>query len=83
MANNFDILKTMGERNLDIRLAPLTNILNVRKVKAGTQITIGVDGDVVGAIGADAFVGGLILANRKQFTEIKAEMEKSNDSKGD
>ncbi len=66
----------MGERNLDIRLAPLDNITNLRKVKAGTQVTIGVEGDVVASIGLDhKFVGGLILADKEQFNQLKAEME--------
>jgi len=66
----------MGEANKDIRLAPLSNITNLRKTKAGTLITIGVEGDVVAAIGLDGrFVGGLILADKVQFDETKRELE--------
>ena len=75
-ANNFDVLRVMGERNLDIRLASLDNITNLKKVRAGTQITIGVEGDVVAAIALDRkFVGGLILADKDQFAQVKAELE--------
>lgn len=74
--NNFDVLKVMGERNLDIRLAPFANVTNLRKVRAGTQVTIGVEGDVVAAIGLQGrFVGGLILADKAQFEETKRELE--------
>jgi hypothetical protein len=78
--NNFDVLKRMGERDLDIRMAPLDNITNLRKVKAGTQITIGFQGDVVAALGLEhKFVGALILADKEQFNAVKAEMEKENE----
>jgi hypothetical protein len=74
--NNFDVLKRMGENNGKIQLAPLTNIVNLKKVKAGTQITIGVAGDVVSAIGIEGrFVGGLILADKEEFNRTKAAME--------
>ena len=73
--NNFDVLKIMGERNMDVRLAPLGNITNLKKVKAGTQVTIGVEGDVVAALGLeDKFVGGLILADKAQFDAVRAEL---------
>lgn len=73
--NNFDVMKLMGERNLDIQLAPLGNVLRVHKVKAGTQVTIGVGGDVVAGIADGRFVGGLILADQEQFHRLKQEME--------
>lgn len=77
MINNFEVLKVMGERNLDVRLAPLGNIVSLNKVRAGTNVTIGVPGDLVGALAVeDLFVGGLILANRKQFEEVRRELEK-------
>lgn len=66
----------MGKRNLDIRLAPLSNVTNLKKVRAGTQVTIGVEGDVVAAIGIEGkYVGGLILADKEQFNALVKEME--------
>lgn len=75
---HFDICKAMTEENLDIRISPLDNVINLRKVKAGTQVTIGVDGDVVAAIGIeDKFVGGLLLIDREQYFATKQRLESS------
>lgn len=73
--NSFDVLKAMSAANKDIRLAPLGNILRVQKVKAGTQITIGCEGDLVGAIARGDFVGGFILADKRQYAETERELE--------
>jgi hypothetical protein len=73
--SSFDVLKLMCERNMKIQLAPLENVTYLRKVKAGTQVTIGVGGDVIGSIYAGKFVGGLILADKEQFREIEKELE--------
>jgi hypothetical protein len=75
--NNFDVMKEMAKRNGKIMLSPLNNITNVRKVKAGTQITIGVAGDVVGKIALGEMVGGLILCDKAEFDAIKIEMDRA------
>lgn len=72
--SSFEVMKVMCERDMDIRIAPLDNVINLKKVKAGTNVTIGVGGDVVGSIFAGDFVGGLILANKNQFREIEKEL---------
>ena len=72
--SSFDVLKVMSERDMDIRLAPLENVNKLVKVRAGTNVTIGVAGDVVGSIYAGKFVGGLILADRDQFQRVKQEL---------
>lgn len=77
--NNYDVLKEMGERRLDIRLAPLSNItnLNYRKKVNGTDVTIGVQGNVVADLGlTHKFVGGLILADKQEFDSVKSELLK-------
>lgn len=77
---NFQVLDAMAAANKDIRLAPLGNIVNLRKVKAGTQVTIGVEGDLVAAIGIHGrFVGGLILADKAEFDATKAELERAQE----
>lgn len=73
---HFDICKVMCERDMDIKVAPLDNVTNLRKVKGGTQVTIGVAGDEVAAIGLEnRYVGGLLLINREQYFSIKKELE--------
>ena len=71
----FDVLKVMCRRNMDVRLSTLENLLKVRKVKAGTNITIGFGDDVVGALAVGKFLGGLLLADRKQFEAVRKELE--------
>lgn len=75
----FDVLKVMCERNMDIRLSTLENVTNLRKVKRGTQITIGFYGDVVAAIANGKFVGGLLLADNEQFRAVQEELEEIPD----
>lgn len=73
---HFDICKAMSQRGMDIQIAPLENVTNLRKVKAGTQVTIGVAGDMVAAIGLEGnYVGGLLLCNREQYFALKAILE--------
>jgi len=78
-ANNFDVLREMARRNLDVRLAPLDNIIRARSVKAGTQVTVGVAGDVIAGLMNDRFVGGFLLADKAQFDQVKAEIEAAAD----
>ena len=74
---HFDICKAMSNEGLDIQIAPLDNVTNLRKVKAGTQVTIGVAGDVVAAIGLEGkYVGGLLLCNREQYFATKERLER-------
>lgn len=74
-ANSFDVLKEMGERDMNVMLAPLSNIIRANKVKAGTQITIGFAGDVIAGIMDGKYVGGLILADKEEFERVKREIE--------
>jgi hypothetical protein len=71
----FDVLNVMCERNLDIRLSTLDNVRSAQKVKGGSKVVIGVAGDVVTGIALGKFCGGLLLADSKQFNEIKKELE--------
>ena len=75
--NNFDILKEMSRRNLDVRLAPLGNIDGMRysDKKRATIVTIGVPGNVILQLTTDYFGGGLLLFNRSHFEEIKRELQ--------
>ena len=75
----FDVLKVMCERNMDIRLSTLDNIIELRKVKAGTNVTIGFYGDILASVANGDFVGGLLLADKSQFLQVKKELEEPND----
>lgn len=79
--DNFDVLREMSARGGNIQIAPLNNILRMQKVKLGTQITIGVGGDVLTGITMGKFVGGLLLADRDEFTAIQLELDTQFDKK--
>lgn len=72
-ANHFDVLKVMSARDLEIMFGP--DILRINKVKAGTQVTVGIAGDLVARIADGELHGGLMLWNVAQFKAIKAELE--------
>jgi hypothetical protein len=72
---NFDVLKVMCERNMDVRLSTLDNVREARKINGGTQIKIRIVGDVVTGIALGKFVGGLLIADREQFNAVKSELE--------
>ena len=71
----FDVLNVMCQRNMDIRLSTLDNLIELRKVKAGTNILIGYAGNVINEIALGKFVGGLLLADKEQFKAVKKELE--------
>lgn len=76
--NNFDVLKAMAAANLDIQLAPLDNLVRATAGKAGTQVTIGVPGNIVGALMNGKYLGGLILADAKQYAETRRKLSTKN-----
>ena len=71
--NNFDVLKRMSVENADIRLG--VDVLNTKAVKAGTEVTIGIGGNVVTPIFFGELRACLLIYNKKQFDETKAKME--------
>ncbi len=74
----FEVFARMADTDdKALQLAPLANILNIKDVKAGTQVTIGVGGHILGRIIRQDFCGGLLLCEKKRFDELKAEMEKA------
>ena len=77
-ANSFDILKTMGERNLDIRGFSIAD--NLKRVQSGKQwgeVVIAVNNQTAQElmIGDKKLLGMLIVADREQFDQIKKELE--------
>ena len=79
---HFAICAEMAERGLDIRMSLLENVTNLRysNLTKGTTVSIGVDGNLVAAIGIEQkFVGGLLLCDREQYFAIAKELEIAND----
>ena len=71
MKNSFDVLKEMGEKNLDINLVPLENIIEVKIEGNNGKVVIGLPRSMAQRlIDEEDFNGGLILANKKQFDEL-------------
>jgi hypothetical protein len=73
--NNFDVMKAMCAANRKIQIAPLGNILRMRKTKRGTEVTIGVSGDIIMELMAGDYVGGLILCDKAEFEETAQAIE--------
>ena len=73
--SNFDVLKKMCADNLDIRSSTSENILGMKKVKAGTQIEFGVEGDVLNQIYSNEMHCCLLIWNKKQFADTKKVMK--------
>lgn len=73
--NNFDVLKTMAERNLKIKSFPLSNVTNARIGKEHGSVTIMVDNQTVSDFIAERpMVFALIVADADEFENIKAEL---------
>jgi hypothetical protein len=75
--NNWDVLKEMGARGSPkLEMAPLDNIIRINYyANRGTEITIGMPGSRILAFERGDYVGGLILADKKEFNEVKSDLE--------
>jgi hypothetical protein len=73
-------LRMQDDDNHGLKLAPLGNVLHLQKVKAGTKVTIGVEGDAVSAIALGKYVGGLILCDKEQFEATKERMLREHEA---
>lgn len=69
--NSFEKLGKMSKENMDIKLAPLSNILSIDINGNKGEVRIGIDRQTAQRlIDGHDFVGGLILADKKQFDAI-------------
>jgi hypothetical protein len=76
-ATAFQVFQEMHEtNNRALKLAPLGNLVRAKKTKAGTEITIGVPGDVVTPFVMGSLIGGLIFCDADEFERVLAEMER-------
>lgn len=75
--NNWDVLKAMSARNMDIGLAPLSNVEGVtyNQRKGGSLVRIGFPGNILGKIARGGYLGGLILADADQYEQVRKELE--------
>jgi hypothetical protein len=80
---HFDICKAMALAGQDIRMSTLENVVQLTSTHKGkdTRVTIGVAGDLVGAIGIEnRFVGGLLLCDRTQYFAMRDKLQKEWDA---
>lgn len=77
--NNWDVLKTMSARNMDIGLAPLSNLegATYNQRKGGSLVRIGYPGNILAGIARHEYIGGLILANAEQYEQVRKELEEA------
>jgi hypothetical protein len=75
--SSFDVLKRMSEDNLDIRLSTSENLRHMNAVHKGkdTDITIGVAGNVIGAVMTNELHLCLLVWNKEQYRATKAKIE--------
>lgn len=74
-ASNFDVMKAMSEQNLDIRVAPLGNIIGLSKNKKGFKVEIGIDEESGIGLLSSKYIGGFYLMDRVQFAKVQRELE--------
>jgi len=71
----FDVMREMSKRELDIVMGSLgSNLVRAQSTKRGTQLTIGMPGDIVGRVYNGNVVGALFLCDTKQYHEIEREL---------
>ncbi len=64
----FEKFQKMADENSDIRLAPMSNIINIQIKGQKGEVTFGVDRQTAqDLIDNKEFVGGFLLADKKLF----------------
>lgn len=73
--NSFDVLKEMGERSLDLRLAPIGNICDLSVKGKNGYVTFGVEvRSAMDLINGKKFAGGFMMADVDQFSQVEKEL---------
>jgi hypothetical protein len=83
MINNFDVLKRMGEQNKSIQLCTTITQMNYSAKKGGTEVSVGVPGNVCFDIQSGRKNCLLLLFDMAEFNELKAEMERADKEEKD
>lgn len=73
--NNFDVLKRMAEENKSIQLCATITQMNYSAKKGGTEVSVGVPGNVCFEIESGRKNCLLLLFDIAEFNALKAEME--------
>jgi len=71
--STFDVLDRMASDDKDIRVG--TDVLSAKRVKAGTQVTMGIAGDAVSGLLSQKYVYWLLIFDKEQYDETRAVME--------
>jgi hypothetical protein len=70
---SFEVFQKMADGNMDIRLAPLGNIIAINIRGQNGEVTFGVPREVAQDLIDDKeFVGGFLLADKAQFQTLEA-----------
>lgn len=77
--NNFDVLKRMSAENKDIRLCTTITEMNYSAKKGGTEVSVGVPGNVCFQFQSGELNALLLVFSIKQFDEMKAKMEQESE----
>ena len=77
--NNFDVLKRMAAENKSIQLCTTITQMNYSAKKGGTEVSVGVPGNVCFDIQKGKMNAFLLIYDVREFNELKDAMEMEND----
>ena len=73
--NNFDVLKRMAAENKTVQLCTTITQMNYSAKKGGTEVSVGVPGNVCFEIESGRINAVLLMWNVREFEELKAKMK--------
>ena len=76
LVNNFDVLRRLAQENKSIQLCSTITQMNYNMKKGGTEVSVGVPGNVCFEIESGRMNAMLLLFNMREFNELKTAMEK-------
>lgn len=79
--DSFEKMKYMADNDLDICLAPVTNIVEWKKANGGAHVVIGIPESLLQRkLRGDVFCGGLVLMEKEQFDRVPFDKDKPKES---
>jgi len=78
--NNFDVLKRMAAENKSIQLCTTVTQMNYSAKKGGTEVSVGVPGNVCFEMESGRMTAFLLLYSVREFNELKAQMARESSS---